>query len=146
MLKVPHLSQQHAADLQHSVFQLQLRLFHTRQGTILAFLGGLRLVHTDCVKHSRVGQFNAHVKCAQIENSLSYCVLRSELRRSERAFSRPKERFKLTLPKKSEVNGEVLRFRFIILSAGPLSHPVQSSSTQKQRLRQVILRSEFELC
>ena len=45
-----------------------------------------RLVHTDCVKRSWVGQFNACVKWAQIEISLSYCVLRRVLRRSERAF------------------------------------------------------------
>ena len=32
-----------------------------------------------CVKRSKVGQFNAHVKRAQIDNSLSYCILhRSE--------------------------------------------------------------------
>ena len=33
-----------------------------------------------------VGQFNARIKCVQIENSLSYCVIRSKLRRSERAL------------------------------------------------------------
>ena len=46
----------------------------------------LRLVHTDCIKCSRVGQFNAGVKLAQIQNSLSYCILHIELRRSERAL------------------------------------------------------------
>ena len=35
---------------------------------------------------SRIGRFNACVKHGQLENSLSYCVLRSELRRSERAL------------------------------------------------------------
>ena len=34
------------------------------------------------VKRSRIGQFNARLKRAQLENSQSYCVLR----RSERAF------------------------------------------------------------
>ena len=46
------------------------------------------LVHTDCV--NTVGLANlthARLKCAQIENSLSYCVLRSKLRISERALN-----------------------------------------------------------
>ena len=34
----------------------------------------LRLVHMDCVKCSMVGQFNACIKCAQIENSVSYAA------------------------------------------------------------------------
>ena len=33
-----------------------------------------------------IGRFNARIKRGQLENSLSYCVLRSELRRSERAL------------------------------------------------------------
>ena len=40
----------------------------------------------DRVKRSRIGQFNAHVKCAQIENSPSYCVNACDLQRSERAL------------------------------------------------------------
>ena len=47
----------------------------------------LRLIHMDRVKRSRIGQFNAHIKCAQIENSLSYCVNACNLSRSELAFS-----------------------------------------------------------
>ena len=38
------------------------------------------------VIHSRIGRFNAHIKRGQLGNSLSYCVLRSELRRSEGAI------------------------------------------------------------
>ena len=45
-----------------------------------------RLVHTDHVKRSRIGQFNASVKRAQIENSLSYCINACDLHRSERAI------------------------------------------------------------
>ena len=47
----------------------------------------LRLVHMYWVKCSRVDHFNARVKCAQIANSLSYCILRSELCRSEWTFT-----------------------------------------------------------
>ena len=36
---------------------------------------------------SRIGRFNAHVKCAQIENALSYCINACNLRRSERAIN-----------------------------------------------------------
>ena len=50
----------------------------------------LSLVHTDRVKRSRVGQFNEHVTCAQIENYLSYCVNACDLRRSEQAFKKNK--------------------------------------------------------
>ena len=46
----------------------------------------IRLFHSDCVKYGRVGQLNARVNRAEIENSLSYCVSHSELCRSEQAF------------------------------------------------------------
>ena len=46
----------------------------------------LWLVHMDRVKCSRIGQFNARVKRAQIENSPSYCINACDLRRSERAI------------------------------------------------------------
>ena len=36
----------------------------------------LRLVHTDRIKHSGIGQFKRMRKRRQLENSLSYCVLR----------------------------------------------------------------------
>ena len=47
----------------------------------------LRPIQTERIIHSRIGRFKARVKCAQIENSLSYCVNACHLRRSERAFS-----------------------------------------------------------
>ena len=50
-----------------------------------SFLPISRLVQNDCVMQSRVDQFNAQVKCSQLENSLSYCTLRIELCRSEQA-------------------------------------------------------------
>ena len=34
-----------------------------------------------------VGWFNACVKCSHLENALSYCILGSELRRSEQALT-----------------------------------------------------------
>ena len=37
----------------------------------------------DCLKRSRVGQFNAWIKHGQLENYLFYCVLHSILRRPE---------------------------------------------------------------
>ena len=47
---------------------------------------GLRLVQTDCIKCSKVGQFNTCVKRSQFDSSLSYCILPSELCRPERAL------------------------------------------------------------
>ena len=47
----------------------------------------LRLVQTERVIRSRIGRFNACVKGAQIENSLSYCINACNLRRSERAIN-----------------------------------------------------------
>ena len=44
-------------------------------------------VQTECVIRCRIGQFNARVKRAQIDNSLSYCVNTCELCRSERAIT-----------------------------------------------------------
>ena len=55
----------------------------------------LRLVHMDCVKCSRIGQFNACIKRAQIENYLSYCINACDLRRSERAFTQQRWRWRL---------------------------------------------------
>ena len=40
----------------------------------------------DSIKYSRVGRFNACIKCSQFQNSLSYCILHSKLHRSEQAF------------------------------------------------------------
>ena len=45
-----------------------------------------RLVHTECVKRSRIGQFYARVKRGQLENSLSYCINACVLHTSERAL------------------------------------------------------------
>ena len=50
----------------------------------------------DRVKRSRIGQFNAHVKCAQIENSRSYCINACNLSRSELAFSYVTNRSKIS--------------------------------------------------
>ena len=47
----------------------------------------LRPIQTGRIKCSGIGQFNVRVKRGQLENSLSYCILRSELCWSERAFS-----------------------------------------------------------
>ena len=46
----------------------------------------LRAVQTERVIRSRIGRFNTRLKCAQIKNSLSYCVNACNLRRSERAI------------------------------------------------------------
>ena len=43
----------------------------------------LRPIQMGCVTRSRIGQFNTHVKGGQLENSLSYCILRSKLCKSE---------------------------------------------------------------
>ena len=61
----------------------------------------------DCIKRRRVGQVNAHVNCAQLDNSLSYWV--SELRRSEWAFT-PKSR-KTHLRNLSDLNAEDTKIR-----------------------------------
>ena len=45
-----------------------------------------RPVQTERVIHSRIGQFNACVKRAQIDNSRSYCANACDLRRSKRAI------------------------------------------------------------
>ena len=57
-------------------------MIHTNYWNFYTF----RPVQTERVKRSRIGQFNAHVKCGQLENALSYCILCSKLHRSERAF------------------------------------------------------------
>ena len=46
----------------------------------------LRLVQTERVVRRRIGQFKARVKCAQIENSLSYCINACDLRWSEQGI------------------------------------------------------------
>ena len=46
----------------------------------------LRPVQTEPVIRSRIGRCNACIKCGQLENSLSYCVLCSKLRRSEQTL------------------------------------------------------------
>ena len=48
--------------------------------------GDLRLVQTEPVIRSRIGRCNTCIKCGQLENSLSYCVLCSKLRRSEQTL------------------------------------------------------------
>ena len=47
----------------------------------------LRSVQTERVIRSRIGQFNACIKHAQIENSISYCVNACNLCRSELTFN-----------------------------------------------------------
>ena len=51
----------------------------------------LSTVQTGYVKRNRIGQFNASIKCGKLKNCLSYCVLCSQLRRSEQAFNRTNE-------------------------------------------------------
>ena len=37
------------------------------------------------IKRSRLGRFYTHVKCGQLDKSLSYCILRNKSRWSEQA-------------------------------------------------------------
>ena len=55
--------------------------------SLIQVLTYLRPIQTEHVIHSKIGRFNAGVKRAQIENSLSYCINACDLRRSEGAIT-----------------------------------------------------------
>ena len=83
-----------------------------------------------CIKCRRVGQFNARAKHSQLENSQSYCILRSL---SERAITREiffKDRFQVL-----ETPGHAKSSTFVQTSVGKKSRiEVRSCSLVQQGL------------
>ena len=77
-----------AAPLLPSFFNgpFSASLFVVHLSSLNQFKLILRPVQMERIIRSRIGQFNACVKCAQIENSISYCVNACNLRRSEQAI------------------------------------------------------------